>query len=117
LQFFNFFTGCHCPRFPFFAIFLSGISTVLRGLKKNKPPAADCEVNEFFFIYGGIEVRDNLSKIMITIFEKGEVPSDFRKALINPLHKEGGMSECGNYFVRSKSLSIVILVRLRDIVD
>ena len=28
---------------------------------------------------GGCEVRNKLLKIMNTIFEKGEVPSDFRK--------------------------------------
>ena len=39
--------------------------------------------------YGGSEVKNKLLKIVNTIFEKGEVPSDFRKTLIKPLYKKG----------------------------
>ena len=38
-------------------------------------------INEFLK-YGGSEVRNKLLKIMNMIFEKGEVPNDFRKTLI-----------------------------------
>ncbi|XP_065559922.1 uncharacterized protein LOC136026952 [Artemia franciscana] len=57
------------------------------------------------------------------IFEKDEVPNDFRKALIKPLYKKGDKSECRNYQGISqlsagcKLLSSMILFRLRDAVD
>ena len=34
---------------------------------------------------------------MSIIFEKGELPSDFRKTLIKSLYKKDDKSECGNY--------------------
>ena len=57
------------------------------------------------------------------IFEKGEVPNDFKKALIKPLYKKGDKSECRNdrgiclVSIGSKLLSNMILFRLRDAVD
>ena len=70
--------------------------TALKGLKNNKAPVADSVVNEFL-TYDGSEVRNTLLKIMSMIFEKGKVPSDFRRTLIKPLYKKGDKSECGNY--------------------
>ena len=58
-----------------------------------------------FLIYGGSEVRNKLLKIMNMIFEKGEVPNDFKKTLIKPLYKKGGKSECRNY----RGISLVSL--------
>ena len=98
------------------------LATVLKGLKNNKAPGADSVINEFLK-YGGSEVRNKLLKIMNMIFEKGEVPNDFRKTLIKPLYKKGDKSECRNYrgislvSVGSKLLSNMILFRLRDAVD
>jgi hypothetical protein len=57
------------------------LATVLKGLKNNKAPGADRMVNEFFK-YGSSEVRKRLLKLMNMIFEKEEVPNDFRKILI-----------------------------------
>ena len=79
-------------------------------------------VNEFLK-YGGSEVTNKLLKIMNTIFEKGEVPNDFRKTLIKPFYKKGDKSEYSNcqsislVSVGSKLLSNIILFRLRDAVD
>jgi hypothetical protein len=64
------------------------LTTVLKGLKNNKALGANRVVNEFLK-YGGSEVRNKLLKIMNTIFEKGEVPNDFRKTLIKPFYKKG----------------------------
>ena len=72
------------------------LATVLKRLKNNKAPGADSMINEFLK-YGGSEVRNKLLKIMNMIFEKGEVPNDFRKTLIKPLYKKGDKSECRNY--------------------
>ena len=98
------------------------LATVLKGLKNNKAPGADSMINEFLK-YGGSEVRNKLLKIMNMIFEKGEVPNDFRKTLIKPLYKKGDKSECYNcrgislVSVGSKLLSNMILFRLRHAVD
>ena len=44
-----------------------------------------------------LRLEINYCETMNTIFEKVEVPSDFRKTLIKPLCKKGNKSECGNY--------------------
>ena len=62
----------------------------------SKAPGADSMINEFLK-YGGSDVRNKLMKIMNMIFEKGEVPNDFRKTLRKPLYKKGDKSECRNY--------------------
>ena len=53
-------------------------------------------INEFLK-YGGSEVRNKLLKIMNMIFEKVEIPNDFRKTLIKSLCNKGDKSECRNY--------------------
>ena len=56
---------------------------------------------------------------MNTIFEKSEVPNDFRKSLTEQQYKKGDKSGCGTYLgfrlvsVGSQLLSNMIL-RLRD---
>ena len=98
------------------------VVTVLKGYKINEAPGADSVVNEFLQ-YDGSEVRNKLLKIMNMVFEKGEVPNDFRETLIKPLYKKGDKSECGNCRGISlvsegkRLLSNAILFRLRDAVD
>ena len=55
-----------------------GLATVLKGLKNNKALGVDSVVNEFLK-YGGPEVRNKLLKIKNMIFERGKIPSNFRK--------------------------------------
>ena len=60
---------------------------------------------------------------MNMIFEKEEVPSNFRKILIKSLCKKGDKSECGKYrsislvSLGSKLLCNMIISKLRDVVD
>ena len=62
---------------------------------------------------------EKLLMIIIMIFEKSEVPSDFRKTLIKPLYKKGDESEYGHYrslslvSVGSKLLNMIILLDLK----
>jgi hypothetical protein len=73
--------------------------------------------------HGGYYVRNKLLKITNMILEKEEVPSDFRKTLIKPLHNKGDRSEFGNYTgislvsVACRLLCIIMVFRLRDAVD
>ena len=98
------------------------LATVLKEFQNNKAPYADSVINAFLK-YGGSVVRNKLLKIMNMIFEKEEVPNDFRKTLIKPLYKKGDKSECRSYrginlvSVGRKLLSNLILFRLRDAVD
>ena len=48
-----------------------------------------------FLKYYDSDVKNKLLKIMGMIFDKGEVPNNFRKTLIKPPYKKGDMSECG----------------------
>ena len=60
---------------------------------------------------------------MNRIFEKLGVYRDFRQTLNKPLYKKGDKSECGKYrdislvSVASKLLSLMTLLRPRDVVD
>jgi len=60
---------------------------------------------------------------MNIIFEKGEVPSNFRETLIKPLFKKGDKDECDNYrdlclvSLGSTLFSMMIYFRLRDAED
>ena len=44
-----------------------------------------------------LRLENKQLKIMNMIFEKREVPNDFRKTLIKPLYKKDDKSECLNY--------------------
>ena len=98
------------------------LATVLKRLTNNRALSADSVINDFLK-YSGSAVKNKLLKIMNLIFEKGEVPNNFRKTLIKPLDKKGDKSEYRNYqgislvSVGSKLLSIMILFLLRDAVD
>ena len=76
-----------------------------------------------FHKFDGSEVRNKLLKIVNMIFEKKEVPNDFRKNLNKLLYKKGDKIGCRDYrgislvSVGSKLLSSMILFRLRDAVD
>ena len=50
-----------------------------------------------FLKYCGYEVKNEIFKNANMIFEKGKVPSDFRKILLKPLYKKGDKSECSNF--------------------
>jgi len=75
---------------------------VLKGLKNIKAPDADSVVNDFLNLLV-LKVRNKLLKITNIIFEKREVPNDFRKTLIKLLYKKSDKSEYGNY----RSISLV----------
>ena len=78
--------------------------TVLKGLKNIEAPGTGSAVNELLK-YSGFDVLNKLLKIMNMIFEKREVPNDFRKTIIKPLYKKGDKGECLNYW----SISLVSL--------
>ena len=50
-----------------------------------------------FLDFDGSEVRNKLLKITNIIFEKEEVPSNYRKTFTKPLYKKGDKSEGDNY--------------------
>ena len=54
------------------------ISDNTKRIKNNKATGTNSVVNEFLK-YGGSEVRNKLLKIMNMVFEKGKVPSNFRR--------------------------------------
>ena len=70
-----------------------------------------------------MNLEKKLLRITNIIFEKGKVPSDFTKAIIEPLYKKDDKNEFGNYrgislvFGGSKLLSMMIFFRLIDVVD
>jgi len=63
---------------------------VVKGLKNSKAKGDDGVVNEFLQ-YIDNKVRNKLLKIMNMIFEKGKVPSYFRKTLIKFLNKNNNL--------------------------
>ena len=76
-----------------------------------------------FLNCGGYKVRNKLLKIINTILEKGEVPSNRRKALINNSKRKVIrvsvviIDALACFFLDSKLLSMMIVFRLRDTLE
>lgn len=64
------------------------IEGIIKSLKNDKSPGADSITAECF---------KNDSKRMAEIWQREEIPVDWKEALIHPLHKKGSKSNTNNY--------------------
>lgn len=73
------------------------VSKAISILKNGKSAGVD-RISGEMIKYGPQEICDRLVKLFNTCFGRGEVPSDFKKAVIVPVYKgKGSKSECQNY--------------------
>lgn len=65
-------------------------------LKQNKAPGADGIPAELFH-HGGPALRQAIHDIIVHVWEHEEMPEDWRKGIICPIHKKGDVTTCSNY--------------------
>jgi len=69
-------------------------------------------------IAGGRTIRGAIHKLVIVIWDKEELPDDWKESVIVPIHKKGGKTQFNNYRRKShlpttyKILSNILLSRL-----
>ena len=96
---------------------ISETSDAIKKLCRGKKPGKD-EIPPEVYKAGGTHLVKKLTELLKKIWEKGEVPQDFKDASIASLFKKGQRSLCDNYrgisllSVAGKILARVILTRL-----
>jgi hypothetical protein len=65
-------------------------------LKNNKAPGAD-NIPAELLKYGGNKVIKNIHDLVTLVWEKEQMPKDWRKSIIFPIHKKGDKLNCANY--------------------
>lgn len=98
------------------------VTCAINCLKNNKSPGNDGIPAEVFKTANSL-LAPHLHNIFLNIWEKAEVPSDFKDALIVTIFKKGDKSVCGNYrgisllSTAGKVLAVILLKRLVPIAE
>ena len=86
-------------------------------LKSHKSPGVDQMPSELIKA-GGSTIRCAIFKVIIAIWNKEELPGEWKESIIVPIHKKGDKTDCNNYRGKSllptmyKILSNILLSRL-----
>ena len=72
------------------------VTAAIAKLKKGKDPGV-CGISAEMLKAGGRVVAEWLHMIINLMWMKGEVPADWKKAVIEPIHKKGSKMLCNNY--------------------
>ena len=90
---------------------------LLSSLSSSSPPGTD-QIPAELIKAGGRTIRCAIHKLIISIWNKEELPEEWKGSIIVPIHKEGDKTECNNYRGISllpttyKILSNILLSRL-----
>lgn len=93
--------------------------SALRKTKDNKAPGG-CGIPAEVWKYGGEKLQRSLFNLIIDIWEKEQVPQDWKDANITPIFKKGDRKECGNYrgisllSIAGKIMARILLNRLNQ---
>lgn len=97
---------------------LSEATKAISQLSVGKSPGNDGIPPEIFH-YGGQKLKQLLTNLFQVIWNKGQVPQDFKDDILVPLYKrKGDRTQCDNYrelsllSIAGKKLSCIILNRL-----
>ncbi|MFP3037177.1 MAG: endonuclease/exonuclease/phosphatase family protein, partial [Candidatus Karelsulcia muelleri] len=72
------------------------IQQIIREMKNNKAPGDDSIVAEMWK-YANVETVQKLQRVIQDIWEKEELPEEWRYAIIHPIHKKGDRTDTNNY--------------------
>ena len=72
------------------------ISEILLGLKSGKAMGYD-EISNEFLKYGGKAMLSTLVDLFTVISDFEQIPSDWQKGIIKPIHKSGSLFKLDNY--------------------
>ena len=90
---------------------------------RNHKAARVCHITAEILKYGGADMAKWLHRVISVVWQSGNCPQDWKRALIVPLFKKGDRSKCDNYrgisllSVPGKVYTLVLLNRVKDYVD
>ena len=93
------------------------VEVAIEKLKSHKSPGID-QISAELIKAGGRTIRGAIHKLIIAIWNKEELPEEWKESVIVPIHKKGDKTECNNCRGISllpttyKILSNVLLSRL-----
>jgi hypothetical protein len=86
-------------------------------LKRHKSPGID-QIPAELIKSGGRKVQSEIHKLIISIWNKEELPEEWKESIIVPIYKKGDKTDCSNYrgisllSTTNKILSSILLSRL-----
>ena len=90
---------------------------VVEKLKNHKSPGID-QIPAEFIKAGGRTISGEIHKLIISIWNKEELPDEWKESIIVPIYKKGDKTDCNNYSgisllpTTDKVLSNILLSRL-----
>ena len=103
-------------------ITLEEIERAVKQMRKNKAPGL-CNITAEMLQNSGVYTIRWLHRVITAVWQTEKTPSDWRKAIIIPIHKKGDRKECNNargislLSVPGKVFTRVMLNRINDTVD
>ena len=71
------------------------VELAIEKLKSHKSPGID-QIPAELIKAGGRTIRGAIHKLIITIWNKEELPEEWKESVIVPIHKKGDKTECNN---------------------
>ena len=76
------------------------VELVIEKLKNHKSPGID-QIPAELIKAGGRTICSEIHKLIISIWNKEELPDEWKKLIIVPIYKKGDKTDCNNYRVIS----------------
>jgi hypothetical protein len=95
------------------------VEIAIEKFKRYKSPGID-QIPAELIQAGGNTLRSEIHKLINSIWNKEELPEQWKESIIVPIYKKGDKTDCSNYWVillLSKILSNILLSRLTPYVD
>jgi hypothetical protein len=98
------------------------VETAIAKLKKYKSPS-NGEIPAGLIQAGGETLLSEIHKLINSVWNKGELPDQWKESIIVPIHKKGGKTDSNNYrgisllSTSHKMLSNILLSRLVPYID
>ena len=72
------------------------LELAIEKLKSHKSPGTD-QIPTESFKAGGRTIRSEILKLINSIWNREELPEDWKVSIIVPIHKKGNKTDCSNY--------------------
>ena len=72
------------------------VELAIEKLKSHKSPIID-QIPAELIKEGGRAIRCAIHKLIISIWNKEELPEEWKESIIVPIHKKGDKTDCNNY--------------------
>jgi hypothetical protein len=72
------------------------VEAAIRKLKRYKTPGSDQIPAELIQV-GGETLRSEIHKLLMLIWNKEELPHQWKESIVVPIHKKDDKTDCSNY--------------------